>query len=96
MTDLELVNAFLARNDLSETEAVLKNKCLTLDQSLNAARQEFQTLNEQHQAKQREVVALSSQLDGVLQVVLEVAKNGEANAAVLDEPKTEFVAPSAE
>lgn len=95
MTDLELVNAFLAREDLSEAEEVIRNKCLTLDQRLNMSRQELQTAAEEHQRKQAEVVALSQQLEGVVQVVLELAKKAlVVDEPVAEEPAVEYEAPA--
>lgn len=82
MTDMELVNQFLSRPDLSGTEEILKARAIDLDQKLSKARQEFQKLSEQHGAKQAEVIALSQQLEGVLQVALEAAKSQAPSVAV--------------
>jgi hypothetical protein len=91
MTDMELVNQFLSRSDLSGTEEILKARAIDLDQKLGKARQEFQKLTEQHGAKQAEVIALSQQLEGVLQVALEAAKQqaGASATAPVAEPQGE-------
>jgi hypothetical protein len=80
MTDLELVNQFLAREDLEKTEQILKQKCFDIDARLNEARVAFKELSEQHATKQNEVVGLSQQLDGVLQVILELVKQEEESS----------------
>lgn len=90
MTDMELVNKFLSRPELSGTEEILKSRAIDLDQKLGKARQEFQKLTEQHGAKQAEVIALSQQLEGVLQVCLEAAKQaGPAEEVAPTAPPSE-------
>lgn len=81
MTDMEMINAFLSQDTLGTTEQLLKDKAVELDQKLTKARQEFQKLTEQHNAKQAEVVAFSQQLEGVLQVILQAAKQAKAATA---------------
>lgn len=81
MTDLELVNIFLQKENLTEVEKVIKEKCLELDSKLNDAKQEYEIFTKQKDLKQSEVIALSQQLEGVLQVIVGLSKKDEDSSS---------------
>ena len=61
VTQVDLINYFLARTDLSETELVLKTKAVNLDQTLASSRKELEELSAKTNEKQNEVMALTQQ-----------------------------------
>lgn len=92
MTQVELINKFLARADLSETELLLKTKVVGLDQALASARKELEEVSAKATEKQNEVVALTQQLQALLGLILDVQTQQESAAAPLAVPTAEVVA----
>lgn len=74
MTDLEIVNQFLGRTDLTDTETIIKNRALGLDNFLEGARKEFKELSDKTNAKQAEIMSAGAQLDGLLALILDLEK----------------------
>lgn len=81
MTELELVNAFLKKEDLTEVEKVIRDQCLDLDNKLKDARQEYEIFTKQKELKESEVYALSQQLEGLLQVIIKLNKKDEDSSS---------------
>ena len=74
MNNTEIINNFLGREDLSFAEAKLKTRILSLNEFLNKAKGELQTLTEQTNAKQADVIAATHQLEGLFRLVLDLSQ----------------------
>lgn len=86
MTQVELINKFLARTNLSDAELLLKTKAVNLDQTLAGSRKELEELSAKTNEKQNEVVALTQQLQALLGLILDVQTQLESAAPVLEAP----------
>lgn len=68
MKELDMVNEFLSREDLSGTNLKVKEKCLSLNELYNRANQELQT-------KAAETERLRQHLEAMLAFALELAQD---------------------
>lgn len=86
MTQVEMINKFLARTDLSDAELLLKTKVVNLDQTLAGSRKELEELSAKTNEKQGEVLSLTQQLQALLGLVLDVQTQKESAAQPLEAP----------
>jgi hypothetical protein len=77
MSNIEKINRFLNREDLSETEAQLKGHLLTLDSKLKEASKAKEDLLLQLQNKEAEVAKLSGGIDALCSLILNITKEEE-------------------
>jgi hypothetical protein len=72
--DYGLVNAFLALEDLSEHESLLKKNVLSLNEAMQRVSGERARLAQELQKKEQEFLKVSGALENQLSVVEHVAK----------------------
>lgn len=70
------INAFVSRQDLTGAELKIKNHLIAVDQKINEARAAAETLSQQLNSKQTELLALRGQMDGLVSLVVELLANG--------------------
>jgi predicted nucleic acid-binding Zn-ribbon protein len=73
MTNMETIQKFIGRTDLTAAEQAVRKRALSLDERLAKARQEAEAMSKEFAAKQSEVTALTHQLEGVLTLILDLA-----------------------
>lgn len=72
--DLGLVNAFLALEDLSEHESLLKQNALSLNEAVQKLSEERTKLAKDLQLKEQEFLKVSGALENQLSVIEHLAK----------------------
>jgi chromosome segregation ATPase len=72
MTGQQMVDAFMAKEDLGATEQVLKNKVISINEALLAAEKEFRELNDETLRKQAECERLKQQMGALLGLIVDV------------------------
>lgn len=91
--DYGLVNAFLAAQDLSENEQMLRQNLVSLNEAVQKLTQERATAAEQFQRKEQELLKFSGALENQLSMVSELARKKGLEPLVQDvsdeEPDTE-------
>lgn len=92
MTEVDLINSFLARTDLTPAESILKTKAINLDAAVAAARKELEELNSTVSEKQDEVAAVTHQFQALLGLIVDIQTEKDSpapavgdTAAVVDE-----------
>jgi len=78
MSDIETVNAFLQREDLSVTEQIIKDQLLGLDQSIKLNTQEREKITSSLKEKEIEFLKLSGAFDAQLKLVVALASATQA------------------
>jgi predicted nucleic acid-binding Zn-ribbon protein len=91
--DYGLVNAFLAAQDLSENEQMLRQNLVSLNEAVQKLTQERATAAEQFQRKEQELLKFSGALENQLSMVSELARKKGLEPLVQnvsdEEPDTE-------
>jgi hypothetical protein len=87
--DHGLVNAFLAQGDFSETEAVLRQNLLGLNELLQKLSQERTVATENLQRKEQEFLKVSGALENQLALVSQLAKQKGLEPLLPPEPESE-------
>ncbi len=72
MNNKEVIDSFLACDDLSEIETLIKNKALVLDASLAEAKEDFYKAELDLSNKRNKVIQLTHQLEGTISLILDV------------------------
>jgi hypothetical protein len=80
MSDVDTLNAFLQRTDLSSAEQAIKDQLLELDQSIKSNNQEREKLTTSLKEKEVEFLRLSGAFDAQLKLILSLAKAASASA----------------
>lgn len=81
MKDIDILNAFLARQDLNDGEQILKNKMATVKVKLDGLSEELRAQRQELLQKEEEVKSASSQFDVLIQLALEQEKARLAKVA---------------
>jgi len=89
--DIGLVNAFLAQQDLSDSENVLRQNVVGLNEMLQKLTAERATATETLQRKEQEFLRVSGALENQLAIVSQLARQKGLEPLVTeqDEPETE-------
>lgn len=87
--DHGLVNAFLAKEDLSESEQMLRQNVVALNEMVQRLVQERATAAENFQRKEQELLKVSGALENQLAMVTQVARKLGLNPLHLEETQTE-------
>ena len=72
--DQGLVNAFLAKEDLGESEQMLRQNVVALNEMVQRLAQERSTAAENFQRKEQELLKVSGALENQLAMVTQVAR----------------------
>ena len=72
--DQGLVNAFLAKEDLSESDQMLRQNVVSLNEMVQRLAQERATAAENFQRKEQELLKVSGALENQLAMVAQVAR----------------------
>ena len=72
--DHGLVNAFLAHEDLSESDQMLRQNVVSLNEAVQRLAQERATAAEKFQRKEQELLKASGALENQLSIVTQVAR----------------------
>lgn len=72
--DHGLVNAFLAKEDLSESDQMLRQNVVALNEMVQRLAQERSTAAENFQRKEQELLKVSGALENQLAMVTQVAR----------------------
>jgi len=72
--DHGLVNAFLAKEDLSESDQMLRQNVVTLNEMVQRLAQERSSAAENFQRKEQELLKVSGALENQLAMVTQVAR----------------------
>ena len=72
--DHGLVNAFLAKEDLSESDQLLRQNVVALNEMVQRLAQERSTAAENFQRKEQELLKVSGALENQLAMVTQVAR----------------------
>jgi len=72
--DHGLVNAFLAKEDLSESDQMLRQNVVALNEMVQRLAQERSTAAESFQRKEQELLKVSGALENQLAMVTQVAR----------------------
>jgi hypothetical protein len=75
MNEIDTLNGFFARFDLSDIELKLKSTCQDAKTKLDTASAELQAKRQELFQKEEEVKALTYRMEGLLQFILEVEKD---------------------
>ena len=85
MTENEKIQKFLSKTDFSTAELAVKNSAINLDAKLREKRgvvtsldDQLNALVEQRNAAQAELTMLTSQLQGALQIILNIVDAAES------------------
>lgn len=89
--DIGLVNAFLAQQDLSDSENVLRQNVVGLNEMLQKLTAERATATETLQRKEQEFLRVSGALENQLAIVSQLARQKGLEPLVTEqtEPETE-------
>ena len=89
--DIGLVNAFLAQQDLSDSENVLRQNVVDLNEMLQKLTAERATATETLQRKEQEFLRVSGALENQLAIVSQLARQKGLEPLVTEqaEPETE-------
>lgn len=91
MTQIDIINKFLARSDLGETELILKTRVIGLDHALATARKDLEELTTKTNEKQNEVLASTQQLQALLGLILDIQNQKDSSTQPLQEPSVDEV-----
>jgi hypothetical protein len=72
--DYDLINAFLAHEDLSEQDQMLRQNVLSLNETLQTLSKERAEATQQLQAKERDLLKVSGALENQLSIVEHLAR----------------------
>ena len=86
--DIDLVNAFLAQQDLSESESVLRQNVVGLNEMLQKLTAERSTATETLQRKEQEFLKVSGALENQLALVTQLARQRGLQPLVAEQPET--------
>lgn len=88
--DIDLVNAFLAQQDLSESENVLRQNVVGLNEMLQKLTAERATATESLQRKEQEFLKVSGALENQLSLVTQLAKRRGLQPLVTEQAESEL------
>ena len=75
MNEIDTLNGFFARFDLSDIEVKLKSSCQDAKTKLDTATAELQAKRQELFQKEEETKALTYRMEGLLQFILEIEKD---------------------
>lgn len=84
MADIDTLNAFLQRTDLSATEQAIKDQLIELDGSVKTNNQERERLVTTLKEKEAEYLRLSGAFDAQLKLILTLAKSGHSDESTVE------------
>ena len=87
--DIDLVNAFLAQQDLSESESVLRQNVVGLNEMLQKLTAERSTATETLQRKEQEFLKVSGALENQLALVTQLARQKGLQPLVTEQTEPE-------
>ena len=94
--DHGLVNAFLAKEDLNESDQMLRQNVVALNDMVQRLAQERATAAENFQRKEQELLKVSGALENQLAVVTELARRMGLQPLMPPEPQQEEVVEESE
>ena len=87
--DYGLINAFLALEEVTEQETLIKQNAVSLNERFNRVKSETNTLSQQLKQKEQELLKVSGALENQLSVVEHLARQKGLEPLVTEEASTE-------
>ena len=87
--DQGLVNAFLAKEDLSESDQMLRQNVVSLNEMVQRLAQERATAAENFQRKEQELLKVSGALENQLAMIAQLARRMGLEPLMPPEPQQE-------
>lgn len=89
--DYGLINAFLALEEVTEQETLIKQNAVSLNERFNRVKTETNTLSQQLKQKEQELLKVSGALENQLSVVEHLARQKGLDPLVTEEASAEEV-----
>lgn len=74
MNDIDIINNFLTKTDISGTDLKLKEKCIEIKKQVDAANASLKQIRADFLKQEDEFRMLNKQFEVLLQIILEVAQ----------------------
>lgn len=87
--DYGLINAFLALEEVTEQETLIKQNAVSLNERFNRVKSETNTLSQQLKQKEQELLKVSGALENQLSVVEHLARQKGLEPLATEEASTE-------